>query len=490
MHPEPATASARPGAPSSAAVPARSTPVWTLVLTAAGIFMVILDALVVVTALPVIHTDVGGDVAALQWILSAYLLAFGAGIITASSLGDRFGRRRVFVVGLLLFTVASAACALAPSISWLIAARAAQGIGAAIVTPLSLSLLVAAFPPERRGSVLGIWAGIGGVAVAAGPLVGGGVTQALTWHWIFWINVPIGLVAAALVTRKVAESRGPDTRLDLPGAGFVTAGSIGLLWGLTRGNAVGWTSAEILGSLGAGVALLIAFLLWERRALAPMVPLRLLRVPTFAAANVVAFLSLGALLSAAFFLAQFVQTVQGFSPFQSGLRFLPWTATPLVVAPIAGRLADRIGPRPLIVVGLLLQAVGLGAVAALATPTVSFETLVLPLIVGGSGISMVLPAAPVAAFGAVDRSDLGRASGLYNSAQRFGGAFVLAIASSAFTAYGQLGPRTAFMAGFRPAIEVSVVLSLIGAAVALVIRRPSPAPHAAPAGAAASAPPV
>ena len=490
MHAEPAAVNGGPGASSPSPVPGRSTPVWTLVLTAAGIFMVILDALVVVTALPVIHTDVGGDVASLQWILSVYLLAFGAGIITASSLGDRFGRRRVFVVGLVLFTVASAACALAPSISWLIAARAAQGVGAAIVTPLSLSLLIAAFPPERRGSVLGIWGGIGGVAVAAGPLVGGGVTQALTWHWIFWINVPIGLVAAALVTRKVAESRGPDSRLDLPGAGFVTAGSIGLLWGLTRGNAVGWTNAEILGALGAGVALLVAFLLWERRAVAPMVPLRLLRVPTFAAANAVAFLSLGALLSAAFFMAQFVQTVQGFSPFQSGLRFLPWTATPLVVAPIAGRLADRVGPRPLIVVGLLLQAVGLGAVVALATPTVSFGTLVIPLIVGGSGISMVLPAAPVAAFGAVDRSDLGRASGLYNSAQRFGGAFVLAIASSAFTAYGQLGPGSAFMAGFRPALGVSVVLSIVGAAVALVIRRPAPAPHTAPGAAPASAPPA
>ncbi|HEV2449015.1 MAG TPA: DHA2 family efflux MFS transporter permease subunit [Thermoplasmata archaeon] len=459
-------------APAPSAGGSSAHPQWVLALTGLGIFMVVLDGLVVVTALPLIHAEVGGDIAALQWILSAYLLAFGAGIVTASSLGDRFGRRQLFVLGLVLFSVSSAGCALAPTISWLIAARTVQGIGAAFVTPLSLSLLMAAFPPARRGAVLGLWGGIAGVAVAAGPLVGGGLTQALSWHWIFWINVPIGLAAAVLSSRFIDESLGPDRHVDLPGAALITSSSVGLLWGLTRGNAAGWTSTETVLALGLGAVLFAAFVLWERRTAAPMVPLGLFRNRTFAAANAIGFLSLGALLSAAVFMSQYYQLVLGYSPFAAGLRFLPWTATPLVVAPLAGRLVDRIGSRPLMVIGLSLQALGFALVVILATATTSYTTLAAPLTLAGVGISLVLPSAPAAAFGAVEPRFIGKASGVFNSMQRFGGAFVLAIASAAFATVGQLGPPSEFLVGFRWAMGVSIAFSIVGAVLALGVSRP------------------
>jgi EmrB/QacA subfamily drug resistance transporter len=446
-------------------------PAWTLALTAVGAFMVALDALVVVTALPAIHYDVGGDISSLQWIVNAYLLAFAAGIITAAALGDRIGRRRLFAIGLSIFAAASDGCALAPTAPLLITARALQGMGAAIVTPLSLSLLATAFRTERRGMVIGIWGGIAGLAVASGPLVGGAVTKGLNWHWIFWVNVPIGLLAAVLSAVLLQESRGPDARLDLPGAALVSGSGLGLLWGLVRGNAAGWGSPEVVISLGLGLLLLPIFVAWERRARAPMLPLRLFGIRTFAAANAVGFLMFATILSAAFFMSQYFQFVLGYSPFDTGLRFLPWTATPAVIAPIAGKLADRHGPRPLMFLGLGLQEIGLGSIAVLATSTVGYETLVLPLIVAGVGISMAVPTTPMAALGAVPREDVGKASGVMNTMQRFGGPFGVAVASAAFAADGQLGTSAGFMAGFHPALAVSAGLSVMGAIFAIGIAR-------------------
>src|SRR5260370_19124175 len=249
---------------------AAGSPGWALALTSVAFFMVALDALVVVTALPAIHASVGGSVATLEWAVNSYALTFAAGIVTAASLGDRLGRRRTYVAGLVVFTLASAACALAPSAGALIVARAVQGIGAAAVTPLSLTILSAMFPAERRGSIVGIWGGIGGLAVAAGPLVGGAVVQGLSWHWIFWVNVPTGLAAAALSGRKLPESRGPAGRLDLPGVMLVITGSLGLVWGLVRAGSAGWSSGEAIGAVAAGVVLLAGFVTWERRTKQPM----------------------------------------------------------------------------------------------------------------------------------------------------------------------------------------------------------------------------
>jgi EmrB/QacA subfamily drug resistance transporter len=444
---------------------------WTMGLTAVAFFMVTLDTLVVVTALPQIHQDLGGSVSLLNWAVNAYNLVFAAGMVTAAALGDRLGRRRVYVLGLLAFTVASAACALAPSANALIAARAVQGLGAAIVTPLSLTILTERFPAERRGAAMGAWGGIAGLAVAGGPLVGGAVVQGLDWHWIFWINVPIGLVAAALSMAKLPESFAAPSRLDLPAAVLVSAGSVGVVWGLVHAGARGWGDGATIGSLVAGVALLAAFVAWERRAHEPMLPLGLFRSRAFTAANATGFLMSASIFSATFLTSQYFQFAHGYSAWGTGLRFLPLTATPLVIAPLAGALTDRVGPRPLLVAGLLVAGIGFGWMAFVATSTVGYGSLVLPLAVGGVGISMGLPAVPAAALAAVSPDDIGRGSGVNNTLQRFGGCFGVAVATAVFAANGHLGDPASVTVGFRPALAVSAVMSLLGAVAALAIAR-------------------
>jgi EmrB/QacA subfamily drug resistance transporter len=442
---------------------------WALALTSVAFFMVALDALVVITALPAIGRDLGGGMATLEWTVNAYTLTFAAGIITAAALGDRLGRRRVYAAGLALFTAASAACALAPSATLLVAARAVQGLGAATVMPLSLTILTGAFPAQRRGAIVGIWGGIAGIAVASGPLVGGAVTQGLDWHWVFWVNVPIGLAATVLSVLRLAESYRPALRLDLPAVGLVSGGAAGILWALVRANQVGWGSPEIIATLTLGIGLIAGFVAWERRAPAPMLPLRLFRSRSFTAANTTAFLMIAALTAAAFLVSQYFQVARGVSPLGTGLRVLPWTGTPLLVSPAAGALSDRIGRRPVMAAGMLLQGVGLGWVALLATTSVGYSHLVAPLVVAGVGISMALPTTPTAALSAVAPADLGKASGANASLQRFGGAFGVAVASAVFAANGRLGAPASFTAGFRPALTLAAGFSLLGVVSALAV---------------------
>lgn len=444
---------------------------WALALTSVAFFMTALDALVVVTALPAIHAGLGGSVSTLEWTVNAYTLPFAAGIITAAALGDRLGRRRMYVTGLLIFTVASAACALAPDAGALIAARAVQGLGAALVTPLSLTILAGVFPPERRGSIVGIWGGIGGLAVAGGPLVGGAVVQGLDWHWIFWINVPIGLVAAILSAVQLPESRGPAARLDIGGVTLVAAGAVSLAWGLVRATSLGWGSLQVVAALCLGALLIAGFIGWERHVPAPMLPLRLLQIRAFTAANATGFMSMAAITSAAFLMSQFFQLGLGYSPLGTGLRFLPWTATPLLVAPVAGRLGDRLGVRPLMSVGMAMQAAGLGWVALDIHTGTSYGELIVPLVIAGVGISMVIPTTPTAALGAVPPADIGTASGVQTTLQRFGAVFGVAIVTAVFSASGHLGSAAGVISGVRPGLAASAGLSLAGAVAALAVAR-------------------
>jgi EmrB/QacA subfamily drug resistance transporter len=442
---------------------------WILGLTATAYFMVVLDALVVVTALPSMQRDLHADLATLQWTVNAYGITFAAGIITAAALGDRLGRRRVFVCGLALFTLASAACALAPNAPLLIAARAVQGLGGAAVLPLSLTILTSAFPVERRGMIVGIYGGLAGLAVAAGPLVGGAVTQGLDWHWIFWINVPIGVAAATLSLRLLPESYGAPARLDLPGVGLVSAGAVGIVWGLVRANQAGWASAETLASLTVGAALLAAFVLWEHRTREPMVPLRLFRNRTFAVGNATMFLMSGAIFAAGFLVIQYAQLALGYSPLETGVRLLPWLATPMLVSPAAGALSDRIGRRPVIATGLLLQTLGLGWVALRASAHSGYAEIALALLVAGIGISMALPTVPTAVLSAVAPQELGKASGINYMSQRFGTVVAVAVASSVFGAYGHLGSAAAVTSGFKPALAVCAAFSLLATLTALAL---------------------
>jgi EmrB/QacA subfamily drug resistance transporter len=458
-------------APGHPAGPGHTPLPLVLALTSVAFFMVALDALVVVTALPAIHRSVGGSIATLEWAVNSYALTFAAGIITAAALGDRLGRRRVYVAGLLLFTLASGACALAPTAGWLIAARAVQGLGSAAVTPLSLTILSSAFPPARRGSIIGIWGGIGGLAIAGGPLVGGAVVEGLNWHWIFWINVPIGLAAAALSAVFLPDSRGPATRLDLPALPLVAGGAVAVAWALVQAGSAGWGDPKAVTAFCLGAALLAGFVVRERRAADPMLPLRLFRSRAFSAANVSAFLMSGAIFSAAFLTSQYFQLGMGYSPLATGLRLLPWTATPMLVAPAAGALADRIGPRPLLVTGLALQAAGLAWVADIAAVGTGYAQFVIPLVIAGVGVSMTLPTVAATALNAVPAADIGRASGVNNTLQRFGGAFGVAIATAVFAAYGHLGAPASVVSGYRPALAVSAGLSLVGAVTAVAVGR-------------------
>ncbi len=348
---------------------ARTQTIWTFVITSVALFMVTLDNLVVTMALPSIRLDLGASIEDLEWTVNAYTLTFAVLLLTGAALGDRFGRRRLFVIGLGIFTVASAAAALAPNVETLIAARAVQGLGGAIVTPLTLTILSAAVPPAKRGLALGAWGGIGGLGVALGPVIGGAVVEGLSWQWIFWLNVPIGLVLVPLAWNRLKESYGPDSRLDLPGLGLASIGLFGIVLGLVRGNSVGWGSFEILGSITLGLAFLAAFVLWELRTEAPMLPMRFFRNRTFAATNVASLFMFFGMFGSIFLLAQFLQTVQGYSPLDAGIRTLPWTAMPIFIAPLAGALSDRIGGRPLMATGLGLQAIGLAWLASITSPT-------------------------------------------------------------------------------------------------------------------------
>jgi EmrB/QacA subfamily drug resistance transporter len=453
----------------------RTALLWTFAISSVALFMTTLDNLVVTTALPVIHKDLHASLSGLEWTVNAYTLTFAVLLLTGAALGDRFGRRRMFVIGLSIFTAGSAAAALAPSIDVLIVARAVQGLGGAIVLPLTLTILSAAVPAERRGLVLGAWGGISGLAVAMGPLVGGAVVEGISWQWIFWLNVPIGLVLIPLAYFRLRETYGPNDALDLPGVGLASAGLFGIVWGLVRGNQVGWGSPEIVGSLVLGFVVLGLFILWELRAEEPMLPLRFFRSRTFSAANTASFLMFFGMFGSIFLLAQFFQTVQGYSPLQAGLRVLPWTAMPIFVSPLAGALSDRIGGRPLMATGLALQAVGLAWIALVSTPTVAYSALVIPFILSGVGIALYF--APVAnvVLSAVKPEEEGQASGANNAIRELGGVFGVAVLASVFAHYGGYGSGQTFVDGLTPAIYVGAALVAAGAVASLGIakkRRP------------------
>lgn len=440
-----------------------------LAIVSIASFMISLDSQAVTLALNTIRVSLGASVEELEWTLNAYILTFAVLLLTGAALGDRYGRRRMFVVGLLIFLAASIACAAAPSMPWLIAARVAQGGGGALVIPLAMALLGTAFPREERAKALGIYSGITGLALIAGPSLGGLIAGGLSWRWIFWLNVPIGLVLIPFALRRIQEGFGSDKSVDVGGLVLVTGAALGTVWALMRGNVAGWTSLEVLGAfLGAGL-LAVAFVIWQLRAREPMVPMRFFRSRGFSAGNASGFLLFAAIYGAFFFMALFLQSGLGHGPLAAGLRLLPWTATLFFVAPIAGAVAARMGERQLIAAGLLLQAVGLGWIALIATPQLAYVNLVPPFLVAGVGASMAMPATQAAVMNSVAPNEIGKASGVFSMLRFLGGVFGIALLVAVFAANGGFGSPTAFSRGFAAAIGVCALLSLLGSLTGIAL---------------------
>ncbi|TGQ28517.1 MFS transporter [Mesorhizobium sp. M00.F.Ca.ET.216.01.1.1] len=444
-----------------------STKVWVLALTSIGSLMVVLDAMVVATALSTMRIEFDASLETLQWTMNAYNLSFAVLLMTGAALGDRFGRRRTLIAGLALFVAASVACALAGNAGMLIAARAVQGAGAAMVMPLAMALLSVAFPPEERGRALGIFSSITGLALIIGPMAGGAISEGLSWHWIFWLNVPVGIVLIPLVLRRIPESNGPGTTIDVLGVVLVTGAAFGVVWALMRGNIAGWGSSEVLMASTAGLLLAIAFVLWQLRTREPMLPLRFFRARAFSSGVGANFLLCAAMYGVVFLLPQFLQFAQSRGPLGAGMGLLPWTATLFIVAPISGSLINRVGERWLVVVGLILQAVGMAWLGLIAAPDLPYIQLVAPLVIAGAGVSMALPAAQNAVLNAVARPEVGKAAGTFNTFRFLGGVSGIAIAGAVFAGTGSFASTDAFSDGFTSAIGASALLSLAGALVGM-----------------------
>jgi len=436
---------------------------WVLGVTALASFMMALDAMIITTAFAAIRADFGSPVETLQWTVNAFNLIFAVLLLTGAALGDRFGRRRMFATGIALFVVASAACALAGNATALIAARALQGAGAALVMPLAMAILSGTFGREERARALGIFSSLTGCALIIGPAIGGFITDHFGWRWVFWINLPIGLIAIALVRARLRESFGHAAALDIPGLLLVALAALALVWSLLRGNAVSWASAEVMATLMAGLVFTVGFVLWELRAAAPIVPMRLFASRALAAGMSASVLFYAAIYGVLFMLPQFLQTALGYDAFSAGLRVLPWTATLFVTAPIAGAVVNRFGERPLVVTGLLMQAIGLGWIAEIVSPVVAYSALVVPLVLAGVGVSMAMPAAQNAVLSSVAVVEMGKASGVFNMGRFLGGMFGIAALVASFSAHGGAYSAAHFDSGFAAAMRLAATLSLVGA---------------------------
>ncbi|NUS11874.1 MAG: MFS transporter [Streptomyces sp.] len=447
---------------------ARSRTAWTLILASLGAFLTSLDVVVVSTALPTLRTHLHASLADLEWTINGYNLALACLMLTGAALGDRFGRRRMYALGVAVFTLSSLACATADSASALIAARVVQGAGAALVLPLTLTLISHAFPAEKRGAAIGVWGAVTGLGVAAGPVLGGVIIQDAAWQWIFWINVPVGIAVAVLSLLMLEEGRGSRPQLDLVGVALVSTGLLALVWAPVRAPSVGWGDVQVVAALAVGALLLAAFLGWQRRAAYPMLPLHYFRVRGFSAANGTVFFMMFSLIGSLFMITQMFQLGLGYDPLQTGLRILVWTAMPMLVAPLAGTLSERLGNKPFMVCGMLLQAAGMLWLGLVADAGTGYGRVVGPLVVAGIGISMVFPTVANAVVGSVPVEDSGVAAGANNTVREAGGVFGVAVLVAVFAANGGYGSVGSFMGGFRAAEIVAAAAAAAGAAVALL----------------------
>jgi EmrB/QacA subfamily drug resistance transporter len=447
---------------------------WTLAAVSFGLFMIMLDNTIVNVALPTIQRSLHLKVSELEWVVTGYALTFGALMLTGGKLADLFGRRLIFVVGLVVFTFSSLACGLAGGASVLIAARVVQGIGAALMNPATLSIITVTFPPRQRGTAIGIWAGVSALALAIGPLVGGLITEHINWNWIFFINVPIGVVAVLAAFTFIPESRdtSSEQRPDMAGQGTSALGLFALSYALIEANTYGWTSGRILASFAVAAASLLAFVLLELRQRLPMLDLSLFRNRGFAGANTVMLLVGLAMFGVFFYVSLYVQQILGYSPVQAGAAFLPWTLLIILIAPQAGRLSDRFGPRPFVTTGLLLVAGSLAVFSRLGVHE-SFWSLLPAMLLGGVGTACAMAPTTAAAMASVRPDKAGVGSAVLNSMRQVGGSLGIAImgaivAAGIKSSLASGHPRSeAFVHGFQDATMVAAFIAAAGAIVAV-----------------------
>jgi len=445
---------------------------WTLGALCFALFMIMLDNTVVNVALPAIQSDLGISVSELEWTVAAYALTFASLLLTGGKLGDLLGRRLIFTIGLAVFTLSSLACGLSSSAPELISARAVQGIGAALMMPATLSIISATFHARERGMAIGIWAGVSAMALAIGPLLGGVITEHISWNWIFYVNVPIGVLAVIAAIVVVPESRDTsrEQRLDLPGLVTSAVGLFALVYALIEAHSYGWTSARILGLFAIAVVALAAFVLLEMHQRVPMLDLSLFRNGTFAGANLVAILVTLAMFGIFVFFPIYMQTFRGWSPIQAGAALLPWTLMVVIFAPIAGKLSDRVGSRWLMAGGMTVVAI---CCLLLSTVTLhsSFWHMLPAFILGGLGMSFVMTPMSAAAMGAAPVDKAGVASGVLNTFRQVGVALGIGIMGAiisnraAAAAADGASPPQAFVHGLTFGMRVSAVICF-GAAIA------------------------
>ncbi len=453
-----------------AARSAGRVPVW-LALVAASVpmFMATLDNLVMTSALPVISRDLNASVGQLQWFVNAFTLSFATLMLAASTVGDRWGRRRMFLVGTVVFTIASIASALSTTPEMLISARALQGVGAAAVMPLSLALLAGAVPASKRALAIGVWGGVAGLGVALGPVVGGAVVDGVSWQAIFWLNVPVAIIAIPLALYALRESFGLKVPLDVPGVALAGGAVFAGVWGIVHGNDDGWTSTMVLGSLIASTVLLLAFIARERQAKYPVLPLRLFRSRSFTIANIVGLgFSLG-MFGSVFLLSQYLQIVMGYTPLQAGLRTLPWTAAPMIVAPIAGILAPRLGVRVLMFTGLVLQAISLGYMAVVTVPGSQYVDFIPAFVMAGVGMGLTFAPSATAVLADMADNDHATASSANSTIREMGVTLGVAVLTAVFLGYGGALDPAGYAHGLRPALLAGMAAVALGAVAALFL---------------------
>ena len=440
---------------------------WTFAVVSLALFMGMLDNLVVTTALPSIQRAIGASVANLEWILNAYTLGFAVLMIPAAALGERLGRRRVLLAGVALFTAGSALAALSSGATLLIIARAVQGIGSALIAPLTLTILVSVFPAERRAAAIGLWSGVSGLGLAAGPLVGGAIVNGLTWNAVFWLNVPIGIVLLVLGRWRIGEVRTGGRIVDPLSVLLISGGLMGVVYGLIRGNAVGWGSMQIAAALAAGAVLLVLFVLRQRGRVAPMLDLGLFAARSYSSANLVGFLSSFAMFGSIFFITLFVQGVWGWKPLQAGLGTMPWTGTIMLTAPLAGALAGRLGARRVVVVGMAAQAVSLFWIGTAAYAGSPYVSLLPAFILGGLGMGLSFAPLSATVTTGLPAARRGEASGAYNTVRELGGVFGIAVLGAVFQ--GAVHASAQFVDGFHLALRVASAVLAAGTVVSLLL---------------------